>query len=171
MNRTKVDIVNKKTIKESDDVFESIHKIMHLFRSEQYRVLRDSPYELTHMEGKLLGFFERNPGASLRDLVGHMRQDKGQLARLIKSLREQGLLEGRDDEGDRRSVRIHLTAEGLAIHQTLRHQVAQLSEQAIQGLSPKERTLLVTLLHQVRTNLESVPDGKAPSKKAPRESS
>lgn len=156
MNHTKVDIVNKKSLKESEDVFESIHTIMHLFRSEQYRVLRDGPHELTHMEGKLLGFFERNPGATLRDLTGHTRQDKGQLARLIKSLREYGLLEGRDDEGDRRSVRLHLTTEGLAIHQKLRQQVGRLSEIAIKGLSSSERTQLVTLLHQVRGNLESV---------------
>ena len=158
MNPTRVDIVNKKTLKESDDVFESIHTIMHLFRSEQYRVLRDGPHELTHMEGKLLGFFERNPGATLRDLTGHTRQDKGQLARLIKNLREHGLLEGRDDEDDRRSVRLHLTAEGLEIHLALRRQVGRLSEIAIKNLSPSERRQLVTLLHQVRGNLESVND-------------
>jgi DNA-binding MarR family transcriptional regulator len=154
MNRTKVDIVNKKPEKKSDDVFEAIHTIMHLFRSEQYRVLRDGPYELTHMEGKLLGFFSRHPGATLRDLVGHMRQDKGQLARLIKSLREQGLVEGKEDAEDRRSVRLQLTPEGRAIHQTLRHRVDVLSEQAVKGLSAAERKQLVALLQRIRTNLE-----------------
>lgn len=154
MNRTKVDIVNKKAKKSPDDVFEAIHTIMHLFRSEQYRVLRDGPYELTHMEGKLLGFFSRHPGATLRDLVGHMRQDKGQLARLIKSLREQGLVEGKEDAEDRRSVRLQLTPEGRTIHQTLRHQVEVLSEQAVKGLSAAEHKQLVALLQRIRTNLE-----------------
>lgn len=162
MNHTSVDIVNKKPLKESHDVFESIHTIMHLFRSEQYRVLRDGPHEVTHMEGKLLGFFERNPGATLRDLTGHTRQDKGQLARLIKSLREHGLLEGREDEGDRRSVRLHVTKEGQAIHRALRQQVGRLSEIAIKGLNASERRQLVTLLHQVRENLESISDTPHP---------
>jgi DNA-binding MarR family transcriptional regulator len=158
MNRTEVDYVNQKTIQKSADVFESIHTIMHLFRVEQYRVLRDGPYELTQMEGKLLGFFAGNKGATLSDLVGHLRQDKGQLARLIKSLRGHGLLDGEDDAKDRRSVRLRLTTEGHAVHQTLRHQVELLSEVAVKDLSATERRQLVTLLHQVRVNLESASD-------------
>lgn len=154
MNRVKVENVNKKTVKASDDVFESIHTIMHLFRSAQYRVLRDSPYELTHMEGKLLGFFARNPGATLRDLVSHMKQDKGQLARLIRDLKDQGLLSGEGDEGDRRSVRLQLTPAGKAIHKKLWQQVQRLSELAVEGLSEAEKDKLAVLLRQVRGNLE-----------------
>ena len=105
MNRTKVANVNKKTAEVADDVFESIHTVMHLFRSEQYRVLREGRYNLTHMEGKILGFFIRHPGATLRDLVVHLRRDKGQLARLIRSLKDQELLEGQTDAGDRRMSR------------------------------------------------------------------
>ena len=99
MNRTKVANVNKKTAEVADDVFESIHTVMHLFRSEQYRVLREGRYDLTHMEGKILGFFVRRPGATLRDLVAHLRQDKGQLARLIRSLKDQELLEAQTGAG------------------------------------------------------------------------
>jgi DNA-binding MarR family transcriptional regulator len=78
-----------------DEIFEAIHTIMHLFRSEQYRALRDGPYDLTHMEGKILAFLARNSGATLSELVAHSGRDKSQLARLIKGLREQGLLRGR----------------------------------------------------------------------------
>lgn len=159
MNRTIVDNVNKKPPAESKDLFELIHTIMHLFRSEQYRVLRDGPYELTHMEGKLLGFFSRHPGATLRDLVGHIKQDKGQLAKIIKSLREQGLLKGEGAEGDRRSVRLSLTAEGTAIHKTLRAQVDRLSKVAVKGLNAGERSQLASLLSRIRTNLE-IPSSK-----------
>lgn len=149
----KVDNVNKKPGSGTAEVFDSVHRIMHLFRSEQYRVLRDGPYELTHMEGRLMGFFARRPGATLRDLVGHLKQDKGQLARLVKSLREQGLLSGKDDEGDRRSVRLELTPEGKKVHRMLRRQVGKLSDRAVQGLSRKERAELVALLRRVRGNL------------------
>ncbi len=161
MNLTNVDNVKKKSPKEADDLFEAIHTVMHLFRSEQYRALRDERNDLTHMEGRILGFFARNPGATLRDLVEHSRQDKGQLARLIKSLREHGLLKGQSDEGDRRTVRLHLTAEGEAVHQILRHRMAQLSEVAIKSLSAGERRQLADLLHQVRTNLESAGKSQA----------
>lgn len=155
MDRSLGDIVNKKTAgKKSAEVFDAIHRIMHQFRSAQYRVLRDGPHELTHMEGKLLGYFSHHPDSTLRDLVAHLKQDKGQLGRLIKSLKEQGLLEGRSDEGDRRSVRLRLTAEGKKVHQTLQHQVGRLSDLAVEGLTAGQRAELVDLLQHVRTNLE-----------------
>ena len=60
MTRVNVAHVNKKHEPLADDVFASIHTIMHLFRAEQYRVLREGRYDLTHMEGKILGFFNRH---------------------------------------------------------------------------------------------------------------
>ena len=159
MNRAKVENVNQKTAESSEDVFASIHTIMHLFRSEQYRVLREGRYDLTHMEGKILGFFIRHPGATLRDLVAHLRQDKGQLARLIRSLKDQELLEAETDAGDRRSVLLHPTREGRSVHRLLQRQVRRLSEVAIKGLSRDERHQLVVLLRKVRSNLEGVRGG------------
>jgi DNA-binding MarR family transcriptional regulator len=158
MNRPRVATVNKKTAGLAEDVFESIHIIMHLLRSEQYRVVRLGRYDLTHMEGKILGFFIRHPGGTLRDLVAHLRQDKGQLARLIRSLKDQELLEAQGDAGDRRSVPLHPTREGRRVHQILQQQVRKLSEVAIKGLSANERGQLVVLLHRVRSNLEGVRD-------------
>jgi DNA-binding MarR family transcriptional regulator len=166
MNRTKVANVNKKTAEVADDVFESIHTVMHLFRSEQYRVLREGRYHLTHMEGKILGFFIRHPGATLRDLVAHLRQDKGQLARLIRSLKDQELLEAQTDAGDRRSVPLHPTSEGRSVHQILQRQVRKLSEVAIKGLSASEGRQLVVLLHKVPSNLEGVRDTSSTARRS-----
>jgi hypothetical protein len=52
-----VDNVNGKFAQAPDEVFDLIHAIMHLFRSQQYRGMRDGPQEMTHMEGKSLSFF------------------------------------------------------------------------------------------------------------------
>jgi DNA-binding MarR family transcriptional regulator len=150
--------VPRKTDPLTDEVFASIHTIMHLFRAEQYRVLREGRYDLTHMEGKILGFFIRHPGATLRDLVAHMKQDKGQLARLIRSLKDHGLLEAQAGARDRRSVPLRATREGRRIHQALQRQVRKLSELAVKGLDPDERHQLVTLLDKVQSNLEDVRD-------------
>jgi DNA-binding MarR family transcriptional regulator len=158
MNRRTVANVNQKTAETADDLFESIHTVMHLFRSEQYRVLREGRYDLTHMEGKILGFFIRHSGASLRDLVAHFGQDKGQLARLIRSLKDQELLEAQADAMDRRSVRLKPTRQGRSVHQILQRRVRKLSEVAIKGLSASERRQLGILLRKVRSNLEGVRD-------------
>ena len=78
-----VDNVNHLPADVADEVVESIHAVMHLYRARQYRTLREGPSDLTHLEGKVLGFFGRHPGATQSDLVAHSARDKGQLARLI----------------------------------------------------------------------------------------
>lgn len=149
-----VDIVNQAEAQIAEIVVESIHSVMHLFRAKQYRALRDGPHDLTHMEAKVLGFFSRRIGATLSDLVSHTGRDKGQLARLISSLRERGLLEGKADEEDRRSLRLYLTQDGAAIHRTLHRQRQRLSSLAVEGLTAVEREQLLAVLAKVRVNLE-----------------
>lgn len=148
-----LDKVNDMTDELAEAVFESIHSVMHLYRAQQYRVLRDGPHDLTHMEHKALGFFAAHPGATLRELAQHSGRDKAQLARLIKELRDKALLSGEVDATDRRSTRLQLTAAGQAVHQTLQRQGRHLSEVAVRGLSVKERQALFELLGRVRGNL------------------
>lgn len=142
----------------SHEVFESIHTVMHLYRSRQYRELRDGPHELTHMENKVLGFFVQHPGATQSDLVAHSRRDKAQLARLIRGLRDKDLLEARVDEADRRNTHLQPTPQGEAIHKSIHKQGARLSRVAVKGLSDEECRQLVALLHRVQANLEAEPE-------------
>ncbi len=137
----------------AEAVFEAIHSVMHLYRAEQYRALRDGPDELTHMDGKVLGFFAHHPGATQKELALKLGRDKGQLARLIGGLKERGLLDAKADEADRRSVRLHLTAQGRSLLQALRLRARKLSEQAVADLSADERAQLVALLLKVAANL------------------
>jgi DNA-binding MarR family transcriptional regulator len=157
MTRGKVDIVNGKSARASDEIFDLIHTIMHLFRSQQYRGLPNGSPDMTHMEGKLLSFFARHPGATLSDLVAHSARDKGQLARLIKSLKEGGLLKvQKDQKTDRRSVGLELTRAGNAVHRTLHCQSERLAKVATNGLDSEKRHQLLALLRQVKNNLESL---------------
>ncbi len=138
-----------------DDVVEAIHAVMHLFRARQYRAVRDGASELTHLEGRVLAFFARHPGATQRELAAHSGRDKGQLARLVAGLKARALLQAQVDEGDRRSVRLRLTARGQALQQALRRQSRQLSKAAVAGLTEPERRALVELLRKVRVNIEA----------------
>ena len=140
MTSGSVDNINRKSINASDEVFDLIHTIMHLFRSQQYRGLPDGSRHMTHMEGKLLGFFARYPGVTLSDLVAHSARDKGQLARLIKSLKEEGLLSvQKDQKTDRRSVALELTRAGHAVHGTLHSQSERLAMLAVKDLECEKR--------------------------------
>ncbi len=136
-----------------DDVLELVHRLMHDYRSLQYRLLRDGQHEITHMEGKVLWFFHRHPGATQKDLAQHSGRDKAQMARLIAGLRERGLIDAEIDEADRRNVKLSLSAQGLAMHRGLQQQAKRLGTKAVSGLSAPEKEQLLTLLRRVRQNL------------------
>ncbi|MGN6829633.1 MarR family winged helix-turn-helix transcriptional regulator [Paucibacter sp. M5-1] len=138
-----------------DDVLELVHRVMHQYRAQQYQVLRDGPHQITHMESKVLGYFGRHPGATQSDLAGDSGRDKAQLARLVKGLRERGLLDGTPDPADRRNTRLTLTAEGQALLGTLKQQAQRLAGKAVVGMSPQEQAQLLALLQRVRSNLDA----------------
>ncbi len=153
--RKKIDLVNRSEIDRGDeDVLEAVHDVMHLFRAQQYRVLRDGPHDLTHMDGKVLGFFARHPGATLSALAAHSGRDKGQLARLVSGLKDRRLLEARADDADRRNVRLMLSADGRSVHQALQQERQQLADAAVAGMTDAERRQIVALLGRIRSNLD-----------------
>lgn len=148
------DTVNQSAEPE-EDVLELVHRVMHEYRTLQYRSLRDGPHDITHMEGKVLGFFGNHPGATQSELAQHSGRDKAQLARLIKGLRDRGLLDAEVDETDRRNVRLSLSAQGQALLRGLRQQAKRLATKAVTGLDAAERKQLLSLLQRLRANLQS----------------
>ncbi len=150
-----VDIVNQSGRASDDSPLELIHTVMHQYRSRQYQVLRSGGHDITHMESKVLGYLSHHPQSTQSDLAKHSGRDKAQLARLIKALRERGLLDSAPDEADRRNLRLSVTPGGLALLQALHQQSAQLATQAVVGLTPAELAQLVSLLQRVRSNFET----------------
>lgn len=147
-----VDKVNRQAAAPGEEVMDLVHTVMHQFRSQQYQVLREG-HDITHMESKVLGFFGRHPGATQSDLVQHSGRDKAQLARLIKGLKERGLLLAEPDEADRRNIRLRLSPDGDALLQALQGQARLLGTLAVQGLSTDEQQQLAALLERVKQNL------------------
>lgn len=149
-----VDRVNQKS---GDDALEVMHAIVHLYRSQQMRGLQQGEYAnahaLAHMEVKVLRFFGRHPGATQSDLVAHSGRDKAQVARLIKGLREAGMLDATTDAADRRSTRLALSGAGQDVVAELQRQSGILGAVALKGLAPAEQVQLMALLARVRDNL------------------
>ena len=150
-----VDEVNQNPPSPALEVLERVHAIMHLYRSAQQRSLRAGPHDLAHMEIKVLGFFARRPGATQSDLAAHSGRDKAQLARLIRGLRDRGLLDATADEADKRSTRLSLSETGKAMFAALHRHDGALAETALEGMSEAERATLLDLLERVRANLEA----------------
>lgn len=154
--QSKVDKVNQSPA--AGEVIEAMHAIMHLFRSARQRSLRDGAHELAHMEAKALGYFARHPGATQSDMVAHAGRDKAQVARLIRTLRERGLVDATVDEQDRRITRLALTPAGEAMHAALHQDDGRLAEAALAGIGEAERAALLALLDRVRINLAAQED-------------
>jgi DNA-binding MarR family transcriptional regulator len=156
--RKSVDIVNHRAMatpaETEPSVLELVHAVMHQFRSRQYRALEGTPLDVTHMQSKVLGYYARHAGATQRDLVEHSGRDKAQLARLIKSLRERGLLSAEVDAADRRNVRLRLTEAGREIQRGVRRQARKLEAQAVAGMGSEERERLIASLERVKRNLD-----------------
>ena len=149
-----IDKVNKNPRISPCEIFEEIHAVMHLLRAEQFQVFRDCPYKLTHMEGQVLGYLARKPGATLSDLVVHSGRDKGQLAKLVKALREHGLIEAVEDETDRRSVKLRLTACGEKVQRKLEAELCKATQMALGTLTQADLGELLRLLRILRGNLD-----------------
>src|SRR5688500_15218057 len=132
--RKSVDNVNHTARRPEDEVLDLVHTVMHQVRSQQYRVLRGGGQDITHMESKVLGYLARHPEATQRDMARDTGRDKAQLARLIKGLRERGLLASHADLADRRNQRLSLTAEGRSVLQKLELQSARLASKAVAAL-------------------------------------
>lgn len=145
--------VGKTAPRQQDDVLDLIHSVMHQYRSRQYKVLRDGPHEITHMDSKVLHYFGRHPGATQSDLAEHTGRDKAQLARLIKGLRDKGMLDGTPDPQDRRNTQLTLTEDGKAVQRSLQSQAKKVSASAVAGLSVEEQAHLMALLRRVQENL------------------
>lgn len=137
------------------EVLDLVHRVMHQVRSQQYQVLRDGPGEITHMESKVLGFVSRHPGSTQSDLAQHSGRDKAQLARLVKGLRERGLLQGEADAADRRNLRLTLTDSGHAVLRQLQQQLRRVGEKALAGFSAAEERHLQALLLRLQQNLDA----------------
>ena len=137
------------------EVLERVHAIMHLYRSAQQRGLRAGPHDLAHREIKVLGFFARRPGATQSDLAAHSGRDKAQLARLIRGLRDRGLLDATADKTDKRSTRLALSNAGKEMFAALHRHDGALAEAALAGIADADRATLLDLLERVRANLEA----------------
>jgi DNA-binding MarR family transcriptional regulator len=149
------DKVNHLQEKKESNPLELIHAVMHQYRAQQYQVLRDGAHEITHMESKILRYVDRHPDVAQNDLVQGTGRDKAQIARLVKNLRELGLLATGVDEKDRRSVRLNLTEVGEVVLRELEKQGKKLSAKAVAGLSGEEKHQLVALLRHLQANLSS----------------
>lgn len=89
------------------------------------------------------------------DLCKRMTYDPGAMTRVLDRLESKGLVQRLPSEGDRRSVRLELTAEGRALLPRIRAALVDVYNRLLVGFAPEEVDALNGFLDRILANAES----------------
>ncbi len=138
---------------DNTEVLDRLHALMHGLRRHLQEAVRQDSEGLGPMEARCLGYFMRNDGGTQRDLVQHAGRDKAQIARIVKSLLDRGLLVSSPDPNDGRSQRLSVTAAGQALQRRMQQHRARFEKTLTAGLTASERSSLLALLDRLQDNV------------------
>jgi DNA-binding MarR family transcriptional regulator len=138
-------------------VFDSLHTLIHLYRSHMHQAMQQLSLDLSHMECKTLMFFAHHPGATLSELAAHSMRDKGQLTRVIHQLIARQLLAEHKDPDDKRRTMLQLTPQGEQLFAQLQTVNQTIRQQAMAGMSDADGKMLVALIQTLVDNLSISP--------------
>ncbi|MDH3232142.1 MAG: helix-turn-helix domain-containing GNAT family N-acetyltransferase [Alphaproteobacteria bacterium] len=128
--------------------------------------LLDSPFSLT--QARVIYELAQHPGIAAKALGADLGLDAGYLSRLLRGLREKGLVaEARSaEDGRRKSLR--LTADGKAAFATLNARSRAEIGAILGSLAPRDRARLVRAMETIETTLgETTLGDKAEPAKPP----
>lgn len=116
-------------------------------------ILQDAGEDITVDQWGILNLLWESDGQTPVELARRADKDKPNVTRLLKILEDKALVARKPDPKDRRSHRIHLTEEGLALKDKLLDLGVLCLERACLGLTSQEVAELKTLLNRVYANV------------------
>jgi len=108
---------------------------------------------LTQPQWQALARLSQNQGMNQACLADLLEVQPITLARLIDRLQAAGWVERRSDPADRRVQRLYLTVKAEPLLDDMRALAAETREEAMQGLSDRERRRLIQTLQAIKGNL------------------
>jgi DNA-binding MarR family transcriptional regulator len=92
---------------------------------------------LTRLHFAIMGILSRG-SMSVTELANTLMMPKSQMTHLIDQLADQGAVERRPDEKDRRVINLSLTEHGRALLDDAKHKVLEKIKEALSGLSKED---------------------------------
>jgi DNA-binding MarR family transcriptional regulator len=135
----------------TDQLSFELHTTARLLRRNYDR--RARAHGLTRSKWQVLWSLAREEGVKQAELAERLDVAPISLTRQLDILEQEGLLERRRDEQDRRCFRIYLTAAAQPALTTLRELAELTRGEALAGLSFDEIVQLKSLLERIRLNL------------------
>jgi DNA-binding MarR family transcriptional regulator len=130
-----------------------LHDTSRLMRRRFIQKAREDGLPLNRSEASLMRHVAREQGINQVTLAAHLDIEPVTVARLIDRLEADGLLERRPDLDDRRVWTVWLTSSADAMLERIQQIVLAVRQEALEGLSAEQQTLLTELLASVRGNL------------------
>lgn len=140
------------TLPLSVEVFDTLHELMRMFRTRLRKSMEAVHPELTFNEVRILMRTGLQPGITQKELVEHSQIDKAQLARTLGHMQDQGWLERRVSDSDKRVRCLQLSPQGRRLVGRLREVQEQVAHELLQGCTPALQTQLLTLLQQAQSS-------------------
>ncbi len=121
--------------------------------------LCETEFGITRREWRVLAQLAAHEGVLSSELAQWASLDRARTSRALTGLAAKGLVERTPRPGDRREVRVHLTAQGRALHARLLPRVAQINRQLLSALSEHEIKTLDTCLQRLQAQAQQMSAG------------
>src|SRR6201991_899817 len=107
-------------------------------------------YGITRAQWAVLAGVERNEGMKQTELAEQLEMQPITLTRLIDKLCDNGWIERRGDENDRRINRLYLKKAARPLLTKLAGLKSEITATALEGISPSEAERLVSQLESIK---------------------
>ena len=127
-------------------------------------------YGITRAQWAVLAKVERTEGLKQTELAEQMEMQPITLTRLIDKLCDNGWIERRGDETDRRVNRLYLRKAARPLLGKLSGLRSELTATALEGINPADAHRMLTQLESIKENVRNAiqnPAGEPPRKEAP----
>lgn len=116
---------------------------------------------LAPLEATIVSFLYNNPGRdTAADIVEYRMLSKGNVSTAVESLMRKGLLQRRQDQGDRRRIHLSLTPRAKPITQEVEAVREAFRRQLFRGFTQQEQELFAQFQQRLAENTNIATEGR-----------
>jgi DNA-binding MarR family transcriptional regulator len=114
------------------------------------------PHDLSPLEYDILDRCHRGEANTVTELARALPGDASVVSRHVSKLVDRGLISRTRLSSDRRTVRLHLTADGRSLARALAAELQERQGLLMQGVSDAERRALARVVSKIHANSEGI---------------
>jgi len=153
-----VDVINQLFMNTTPVIGETLHRLLHAYKRAMREEYDAADIDLTVSHIRVLKGIAGLREGTAQNIADRMRQDKGRIARLIKDLADEGLIERRPHPTDSRSQQLALTPTGRDMRQRIATIEARAGARMAEGLPEADIHRFIELAEAMIANLEHTQD-------------